>query len=159
MDQYNEKVAIITGSAGGLGKEFAKRLLDHGCKVCISDINQKMGHDTKSEFSNVYGSEKVHFVSCDVRKNDEVKNLFKEAKEYFKVEAIDLLVNNAGVTDSDKFDWKMIIEINYMGVMNGTTIAMEEMSKSGGTVVNVASILGLFCAGRPKGTYTLSFLK
>ena len=134
-----------------MGKEFAKRLLDNGCKVCISDINQELGEDTKSEFSSIYGREMVHFVSCDVRKHNEVKALFKETKQYFKIEAIDLLVNNAGVTDSDKFDWKMIIEINYMGVMNGTTIAMEEMSQSGGTVVNVASVLGLFCAGRPKG--------
>ena len=151
MEQYQGKIAIITGSAGGLGKEFARRLLDNGCKVCISDINQELGEDTKSEFSSIYGREMVHFVSCDVRKHNEVKDLFKETKQYFKIDAIDLLVNNAGVTDSDKFDWKMIIEINYMGVMNGTTIAMEEMSQSGGTVVNVASVLGLFCAGRPKG--------
>ena len=151
MESYKDKVAIVTGSAGGLGKEFAKRLLDHGCKVCLSDINQKLGDETRSEFSNVYGSKSINFVSCDVRKNDQVQNVFKEAKEYFNVEKIDILVNNAGVSDSDKFDWRMVIEINYLGVMNGTTIAMEEMSKSGGTVVNVASILGLFCAGRPKG--------
>ena len=151
MQSYKDKVAIVTGSAGGLGKEFAKRLLDHGCKVCLSDINQKLGDETRSEFSNVYGSKNVYFVSCDVRKNDQVQNVFKESKEYFNVEKIDILVNNAGVSDSDKFDWRMVIEINYLGVMNGTTIAMEEMSKSGGTVVNVASILGLFCAGRPKG--------
>ena len=149
--ELTNKVAIVTGSAGGLGKEFAKRLLDHGCKVCLSDINQKLGDETRSEFSNVYGSKRINFVSCDVRKNDQVQNVFKEAKEYFNVEKIDILVNNAGVSDSDKFDWRMVIEINYLGVMNGTTIAMEEMSKSGGTVVNVASILGLFCAGRPKG--------
>ena len=151
MESYKDKVAIVTGSAGGLGKEFAKRLLDHGCKVCLSDINQKLGDETRSEFSNVYGSKRINFVSCDVRKNDQVQNVFKETKEYFNVEKIDILVNNAGVSDSDKFDWRMVIEINYLGVMNGTTIAMEEMSKSGGTVVNVASILGLFCAGRPKG--------
>ena len=151
MQSYKDKVAIVTGSAGGLGKEFAKRLLDHGCKVCLSDINQKLGDETRSEFSNVYGSKSVYFVSCDVRKNEQVQIVFKEAKEYFNVEKIDILVNNAGVSDSDKFDWRMVIEINYLGVMNGTTIAMEEMSKSGGTVVNVASILGLFCAGRPKG--------
>ena len=151
MESYKDKVAIVTGSAGGLGKEFAKRLLDHGCKVCLSDINQKLGDETRSEFSNVYGSKRINFVSCDVRKNDQVQNVFEEAKGYFNVEKIDILVNNAGVSDSDKFDWRMVIEINYLGVMNGTTIAMEEMSKSGGTVVNVASILGLFCAGRPKG--------
>ena len=151
MENFKEKIAIITGSAGGLGKEFAKRLLDQGCKVCLSDINKKLGDETLTEFSNLYGSENVNFVLCDVRKKDDVQNLFNLTKEYFKVKKVDLLVNNAGVSDSDRFDWKMVIEINYMGVMNGTTIAMDEMSETGGTVINVASILGLFCAGRPKG--------
>ena len=152
MEIYKNKAAIITGSAGGLGKEFARRLLDHGCKICISDINEQLGEQTKTEFLEIYGNQQIHFVKCDVRRQEEVKNLFKQAKEYFNVDQIDLLVNNAGVTDSDKFDWRMIIEINYMGVMNGTTTAMEEMSNIGGTVINVASVLGLFCAGRPKGS-------
>ena len=151
MTEYKDKVAIITGSAGGLGKEFAKRLLQKGCKVCLSDINKQLGEQTKNEFSETYGSHQIHFVVCDVRKHEDVKNLFQKAKSHFATENINLLVNNAGVTDSDQFDWKMITEINYMGVMYGTTIAMEEMSKSGGTVINIASILGLFCAGRPKG--------
>ena len=76
-----------------------------------------------------------------------------ETRKYFKTDNIDLLVNNAGVADSDKLDWKTVTEINFMGVMIGTTIAMEEMSTQGGTVINVASILGLFCAGRPNGRY------
>ena len=151
MENYKNKVAIITGSAGGLGKEFARRLLDKGCNICISDINEELGEQTKNEFSEIYGDQQIHFVKCDVRRQEDVRNLFKQTKEHFNVDQIDLLVNNAGVTDSDKFDWKLITEINYMGVMNGTTIAMEEMSKTGGTVINVASILGLFCAGRPKG--------
>ena len=151
MEHYKEKIAIITGSAGGLGKEFASRLLHWGCKVCISDINEQLGEKTRAEFSEIYGNEKVNFVKCDVRRHEEVRNLFQATKEYFNTDRIDILVNNAGVTDSDKFDWKMITEINYMGVMNGSTIAMEEMSKYGGTVINVSSVLGLFCAGRPKG--------
>ena len=66
MESCKDKVAIVTGSAGGLGKEFAKRLLDHGCKVCLSDINQKLGDETRSEFSNVYGSKNVYFVGMEI---------------------------------------------------------------------------------------------
>ena len=72
MENFKEKIAIITGSAGGLGKEFAKRLLDQGCKVCLSDVNKKLGEETLTEFSNVYGSENVNFVLCDVRKKDDL---------------------------------------------------------------------------------------
>ena len=153
MLKCKDKIAIITGSAGGLGKEFANRLLQKGWSVCLSDINQALGEKSKQEFLDEFGIEKILFVPCDVRKHKEVQNLFLETRKYFETDNIDLLVNNAGVADSDKLDWKTVTEINFMGVMIGTTIAMEEMSTQGGTVINVASILGLFCAGRPNGRY------
>ena len=56
------KIAIVTGSARGFGKEFALRLLDRGAKVCISDVDEKAGEQTKNELSERYGSEKVTFL-------------------------------------------------------------------------------------------------
>ena len=84
MAEQNGKLAIITGSAGGLGKEFARRLLENGFKVCISDVNQKLGEQTENDFSQVYGNTQIRFVYCDVRKNDDIRHLFKEAKQYFR---------------------------------------------------------------------------
>ena len=55
------KIAVITGSAGGLGKEFARRLLERGVKVCLSDINIENGEKTMTEFSEVYGKDFVTF--------------------------------------------------------------------------------------------------
>ena len=56
------KIAIVTGSARGFGKEFAVRLLDRGAKVCISDVDEKAGEQTKNELNERYGSEKITFL-------------------------------------------------------------------------------------------------
>ena len=56
-----DHVAIITGSAQGFGKEFAIRLLEKGAKVCISDVDENAGEETKKELSERYGSENVTF--------------------------------------------------------------------------------------------------
>lgn len=55
------QIAIITGSAQGFGKEFAKRLLQKGSKVCVSDINEDIGLKTLQELQSTYGSENVTF--------------------------------------------------------------------------------------------------
>ena len=65
MDIQN-KVAIITGSAQGLGKAFAIRLLEAGAKVCLSDVNRESGEATLAELQEKYGKGWVGFVSCDV---------------------------------------------------------------------------------------------
>ena len=64
--ELNKKVAIITGSAQGLGKAFAARLLKEGAKVCISDVNKDKGEAALFELQEKFGAENVHFVSCDV---------------------------------------------------------------------------------------------
>merc|ERR1712106_769690 len=56
------KVVIITGSAQGLGKAFAARLLNAGAKVCLSDLNEDVGVKTRNEFEERFGKENVHFI-------------------------------------------------------------------------------------------------
>ena len=59
--EVKNKIAIITGSAQGLGKEFARRVLEKGGKVCLSDVNIENGEKTLKEFSETYGQEFVTF--------------------------------------------------------------------------------------------------
>ena len=136
----NNKVAIITGSAQGLGKAFAARLLEVGVKVCISDLNKDKGEATLKELQERFGEDKVCFVPCDVTKDEEFRNLFDKAEEYFNVGCVDILGNNAGV--SPIFGWRKCMEVNIMAVMNGTEIAMERMKKAGkpGQIINTASM-------------------
>ena len=83
MDVKN-KVCIITGSLQGLGKEFARILLDHGAKVCLSDIKEESGLEkissTFKDFQEKYGNENVFYVKCDVTKEDEFVTLFDEVR-------------------------------------------------------------------------------
>ena len=55
------KICIITGSAGGIGKEIATRLLSNNAKVCISDVNENLGWETTKEFQEKYGKQNVTF--------------------------------------------------------------------------------------------------
>merc|ERR1712012_484524 len=127
---FNNKVAIITGSAQGLGKAFSARLLEVGVKVCISDLNKDKGEETLKELKERFGEDKVCFVPCDVTKDE----------EYFNVGCVDILGNNAGV--SPIFGWRKCMEVNIMAVMNGTEIAMERMKQVGkhGQIINTASL-------------------
>jgi NAD(P)-dependent dehydrogenase (short-subunit alcohol dehydrogenase family) len=55
------RISIVTGSAQGFGKEFAKRLLQNGAKVCLSDVNESVGEETLSKFQTMFGKENVTF--------------------------------------------------------------------------------------------------
>ena len=90
--------AIITGSAQGLGKEFAKRLLQDGCKVCISDLDEAKGLETKAMFQKQFGlsDDGVCFVKCDVTIKEDWLMLWDSAEKLLNG-PIDILINNAGI--------------------------------------------------------------
>ena len=98
MYDVKNSCAIITGSAQGLGKEFAKRLLQDGCKVCLSDIDIEKGLETKSQFQKQFGlgDDAVCFVKCDVSKKEDWTELWESAEKYLNG-PIDILINNAGL--------------------------------------------------------------
>jgi len=141
MDLRN-KVAIITGSAQGLGKAFASRLLEAGVRVCISDVNAEKGQAALKELRERFGENRVHFVPCDVTSDEQFKNLFDKTEEIFNVECVDILANNAGVNTN--LGWKLCMNVNIMAVINGTEIAVERMKKAGkaGQIINTASMAG-----------------
>ena len=134
------KVAIITGSAQGLGKAFAAILLKNGAKVCISDVNNEKGQEAVKDLQEKFDVENVCFVQCDVTNDDQFRNLFDKAEEYFKVGCVDILVNNAGINTN--YGWRKCMNVNIMAVMNGTEIALERMAKSGKNcqIINTASM-------------------
>merc|ERR1711970_172575 len=141
--KVQDAVCLVTGSAQGLGKAFAVRLLAAGAKVCISDVREEGGLATLEELREKFGAEKVTFVQCDVTKPEQFSKLFDECEAYFKVKCIDLLVNNAGINTN--LGWRKCMEVNIIGVMTGTEIALERMKKQPkkGTIVNTASMAGI----------------
>ena len=141
MEVFN-KVCVITGSAQGLGKAFAVRLLSVGARVCISDLKQEAGERTLDELREKFGKDKVCFVACNVTVEEEFKNLLDKAQEFFNVDCVDILVNNAGINTN--LGWRKCMEVNIMAVMMGTEIAMERMrnSPNKGQIINIASMAG-----------------
>ena len=139
MDLYN-KVAIITGSAQGLGKAFAIRLLDAGARVCLSDVNRNKGEATLKELQEKYGKERISFASCDVTNEEEIRNLFDKAEWYFSVDCVDIFANNAGINCNA--GWRKCMTVNIISVMNGAEIAMERMKRSSKTcqIINTSSL-------------------
>ena len=98
MFDIRGKRVIITGGAQGLGKEFARRLLQEGCRVCISDVDVAKGAETKSLFQKQFGlgDDGLCFVKCDVSLKEEWKELWDTAVKMLDG-PIDVLVNNAGL--------------------------------------------------------------
>ncbi|XP_064611174.1 15-hydroxyprostaglandin dehydrogenase [NAD(+)]-like [Liolophura sinensis] len=137
------KVSLITGGAQGLGKKFGESLLQKGAKVCVADINQTKGETTVKDFTERFGHGRALFVKCDVTSEKDFEHAFKRAKsEYGR---IDIVCNNAGIGDETR--WRQTIDVNLVGVMQGTILGIKYMRKDnggeGGLIVNIASTAGL----------------
>lgn len=142
-----DKVAIITGSARGIGKAIAAKFAQEGAKVVISDINVEQCEATAKEIAGL-GVETLA-VGCNVTKKAEVANLMAKTKEKFG--SIDIIVNNAGITRDGLFvrmkeeDWDMVLNINLKGTFLCAQAAGAIMMKQRkGKIINIASVSGIF---------------
>ncbi len=138
------KVAVVTGSGQGIGKEIALTLAREGCKVVVSDLTSKasvVADEIKSS-----GGEAIVF-HCDVSNFYDAENLVKTAMEKFG--RIDILVNNAGIypmkafADMSEADWDKVISVNLKGNFNCARAAVPHMIKQKyGKIINITSIAG-----------------
>lgn len=139
------KLVIITGSAQGLGKAFASALLNEGAKVCISDVREDLGNETKVEFEQRFGKENIHFIQCNVTNYQDLTNLYDGCESHFE-QKVDIFCNNAGIAPYKPEDWKKVLDIDIVAVFAGTELAWERMSREnggkGGLIVNTASLAG-----------------
>ncbi|HEC8326886.1 TPA: 3-oxoacyl-ACP reductase FabG [Providencia rettgeri] len=137
-----DKVAIVTGSARGIGFAIAQVLAEEGAKVVISDLAISSGEESAKQLQD-QGFEVV-FIPCDISKREQVNALFSQAKEHFG--AIDVIVNNAGINRDGMLhklsddDWDKVIDINLKGTFNCMQEAAKLMREQGsGRIVNISS--------------------
>lgn len=137
-----DKVAIVTGSARGIGFAIAQVLAEEGAKVVISDLAMSSGEESAKQLQD-QGFEAV-FIPCDISKREQVNALFAQAKERFG--AIDVIVNNAGINRDGMLhklsddDWDKVIDINLKGTFNCMQEAAKLMREQGsGRIVNISS--------------------
>ncbi len=145
---FEGKVAIITGSAMGIGKVIAEELYQHGASVVISDILLEEG----KEIAKLLG-ERAIFFPCDISNQEQVVSLVKATVEYFG--KLDIMVNNAGVNSVriedrvtiDKYPddtWHKMINIDLNGTFYCCKAAARIMiEQQFGTIINIASVAGV----------------
>lgn len=142
------KVALITGSARGIGKAIALELANHGANIVINDILiENEINKTLEEIKQ--STNKAIGIRADITKLDEVENMVKEIINKFG--RIDVLINNAGITRDSLLirmkegDWDAVINVNLRGTFNCSKVAAKYMirQKKGGKIVNISSVIGL----------------
>ncbi|HNV69900.1 MAG TPA: 3-oxoacyl-[acyl-carrier-protein] reductase [Candidatus Ozemobacteraceae bacterium] len=140
------RVALITGSARGIGKEIALTLGQNGYAVMLSDVNAEQLEKTVGEFRS-QGIKTGSFVA-NVSKSAEAEALVEETIKTFG--RIDLLVNNAGITKDGLLlrmteeQWDAVINVNLKGTfLLSKAVCRPMLKQKSGCVVNIASVIGL----------------
>lgn len=143
---FNDKTAIVTGAASGIGEAIAVRLAASGALVIVSDIDETAASRTALRITEDGGE--AFALAADVAKPDDNERLVDFALQ--KGKSLNLAVNNAGIGgpsvptgDYPLDDWRRVIDINLNGVFYGMRYQIPAMAAGGGgSIVNMASILG-----------------
>ncbi|HEY6714276.1 MAG TPA: 3-oxoacyl-ACP reductase [Rubrobacter sp.] len=150
------KVAVVTGGAGGIGRETARLFAEEGARVCISDLADEPGQEMASEIDGIY-------VHADVTDPDDVQRMYSETAERFG--GIDVLFNNAGISPSDDDSilktgleaWERVHNVNlksvYLCCKYGIPYLLE---RGGGSIINTASFVAVMGAATSQISYTAS---
>ena len=146
MKQLESKVAIITGAGSGIGRSTAELFAREGATVVVSDINEEHGNEVVKEITQNGGN--AVFIKADTSIPEDNKLLVQQTIQHFG--ALDIAVNNAGIagpiapTGEYPIDgWQKVININLSGVFYGMHYQIPEMLGKGGSIINIASILGM----------------
>lgn len=139
------RVALITGSGGGIGKAIAKKFADEGACVILSDNNEERLEEAKNEFIQQYGKDAVAADVLDVTKADTMTQTLQTASLSFG--GVDIVVNNAGLSiskpieDHTEADWDLLYNVLVKGQFLVTQKSVDIIRKQGfgGDVINIVS--------------------
>jgi rhamnulose-1-phosphate aldolase/alcohol dehydrogenase len=139
------RVALVTGSAGGIGKAIARKFAEEGAVVVLNDINEERLAGAKDEFTKKFGRDAVATTLLDVTSADSIVAAMEAASLAFG--GVDIIVNNAGISISKPIenhtlaDWDKLYDILVKGQFLVTQAAVAVMRKQGigGDVVNIVS--------------------
>lgn len=148
MTLLADKVVTITAAAGsGIGSAMARRSLEEGASVVISDAHVRRLGETHAALAEHFGA-RVHAVPCDVTRQEDVDGLVAATVQRFG--RLDVMVNNAGLGGTGSIlelsdeDWARVLDITLTGTFRCMRAALNQMVEqgAGGVVVNNASVLG-----------------
>ena len=140
------RVALVTGSSSGLGSVFAEALTEAGAKVVLAARRKDLLHQLARKLDS-HGPEKPVVIATDVTQEDQVSKLIEKTVE--QLGKLDILVNNAGIakvsyaTETSLEDWQQVLDVNLTGAFLCSREAAKVMMKTGGSIINISSVLGL----------------
>jgi len=143
------KVVVITAAAGtGIGSAAARRCLEEGARVVLSDQHERRLAATRDELARAHGDAAVAAVPCDVTDEEQVQALIDAAAEHYG--RIDVMINNAGLGGTSPIhqmtdeQWLKVLDVTLNGTFRCTRAALRQLvaQGGGGAVVNNASVLG-----------------
>ena len=157
MGRLDGKVVVITGAAGGIGREAALLFSEEGASVCVADVSAEAGEEVAA------AAREAFFQQVDVTDPASVEAMYAATAERYG--GIDVLYNNAGIMPADDASvletepnaWERVLDVNAKGVYlccrHGIPRLLE---RGGGSVINVASFVALVGAATSQIAYTAS---
>ena len=146
MGQLNDRSAIITGGAQGIGRAIAFKLSEEGAHIIVSDKNIEAAQKTSQDIER--GGGKAVAVEVNVANHESVARMVETSLNVSS--RIDILVNNAGITRDNLLirleddDWDSVLDVNLKGVFYCTrAVAKVMMKQRQGRIVNISSVVGL----------------
>ena len=160
MDPFKNRVAVITGGAGGIGMAMARAFAARGAKIVLADLDEAALGAAVRELEK--SGAQAHGVPTDVSKPASVEALAEAALRRFG--GVHIVCNNAGIATfgpiakSTRKDWEFTMNVNFWGVVNGVSTFVPRLidQNQGGHVINTASMaglvgmrwLGVYCASK-----------
>lgn len=148
MNDFNNKLVVITGAASGMGRAYALAFARRGSRLAICDLDTQGLEETRKLISAI-GDNTVYATALDVSDRNAVNDLADLLAR--EMGGADIVINNAGIEGSVRPTWatsdaqyRKVMEVNFFGVVNGCQAFMPQMrSKPWAAIVNISSIFGL----------------
>jgi NAD(P)-dependent dehydrogenase (short-subunit alcohol dehydrogenase family) len=147
MDEFRDRVAVVTGGASGIGAALARAFAARGARIALADVDEAALARTAGELEAAGAA--VLAVPTDVTQRESVERLAREVTARFG--AVHLVCNNAGVVVAGEMarcshaDWEFVMAVNFWGVVHGVETFVPRLleQRAGGHVLNTASMAGL----------------
>ena len=159
--RLENKVALITGAAGGIGRETAVLFAVEGAKIIVVDVNDEGGAETVAMIEEAGGA--AVYQHADVSAADDCRAMIERAESQYG--RLDVLFNNAGIMlaadgdaeQTDEATWDRTMNVNLKGVFFGCKYGIPALRRAGGgAIINTASFVAILGAATPQLAYTAS---